>query len=85
MRPAHLVHPAEIEVSSMRAVYFNSYGGVEALQVGELPTPVPGPGQVLVKVAACGLNRLDLIVRSGSAPVKLEFPHVPGLRSRGGG
>ncbi len=67
----------------MRAVYFNSYGGVETLQVGELPTPAPGPGQVLIKVTACGLNRLDLIVRSGSAPVKLKFPHVPGSEVAG--
>jgi NADPH:quinone reductase-like Zn-dependent oxidoreductase len=77
------VQPAEFEVSNMRAVYFNSYGGVETLEVGELPTPAPGPGQVLVKVTACGLNRLDLIVRSGSAPVKLKFPHVPGSEVAG--
>ena len=67
----------------MRAVYFNSYGGVENLQVGELPTPVPGPDQVLVRVKACGLNRLDLLLRSGSVPAKVTFPHIPGSEVAG--
>jgi NADPH2:quinone reductase len=42
-------------------------GGPEALQVDELPTPEPGPGQVLVRVAAAGVNFIDIYHRSGQS------------------
>jgi putative PIG3 family NAD(P)H quinone oxidoreductase len=49
----------------MRAVIAAEPGGPEVLSVAELPTPVPGPGEVVLDVAAAGLNRADLLQRRG--------------------
>ena len=57
---------------TMRAVVLTAHGGLERLEYREdWPTPVPGPGEVLVAVAACGLNNFDINVRTGwySKPV----------------
>ena len=62
----------------MRAVTYREHGGLEVIEVGELPTLEPGPGQVRVKVAACAMNHLDVWVRRGIPGVKLEMPHIPG-------
>ena len=45
----------------MRAVIADGVGGPEVLSVGELPDPEPGPGEVVLAVAAAGLNRADLL------------------------
>lgn len=62
----------------MRAVVIHQPGAPEALQLADLPEPQPGPGQALVAVRACALNRLDLWVRAGLPGLKLRFPHVLG-------
>jgi NADPH2:quinone reductase len=62
----------------MRAAYIEQTGPPEAIQVGELPRPNAGPGQVLVKVAATSLNPIDLYVRSGFIPMPLSFPYIIG-------
>jgi putative PIG3 family NAD(P)H quinone oxidoreductase len=49
----------------MRAVVVNEPGGVDALEVVERPDPVPGPGEVLIRVRAAGVNRPDLLQRQG--------------------
>ena len=49
----------------MRAVVLESVGGPEALQVRDVPMPDPGPGQVLVKVLAAGVNYIDVYHRTG--------------------
>jgi NADPH:quinone reductase-like Zn-dependent oxidoreductase len=67
----------------MKAVFFTAHGGNDVLTVGERPDPTPGPGEVLVRVEAAALNRLDLFVRDGIPGVPVEFPHVPG--ADGGG
>lgn len=56
----------------MRAVTTAGAGGPEVLGIGEVPTPEPGPDQVLVRVRAAALNQADLLQRSG------EFPAPPG-------
>jgi NADPH:quinone reductase-like Zn-dependent oxidoreductase len=48
-----------------RAVRFDHYGGLEVLQVVEVPRPAPGPGQVLVKVKAAGINPGEISIRKG--------------------
>ena len=63
---------------TMRAVFFREHGGVEKLEYGYLPKPVPGPGEVLVRVKACALNRLDLWTRQGMPGVKINLPHILG-------
>src|SRR5947208_3059423 len=62
----------------MRAAYIESTGPVESIRVGDLPTPEPGPGEVLVKVGATALNPIDLYVRSGLVAMPLSFPYIIG-------
>jgi NADPH:quinone reductase-like Zn-dependent oxidoreductase len=50
----------------MKAVRFDEYGGVDVLTVAEVPLPEPGPGQVLVKVKAAGINPGEAKIRDGS-------------------
>jgi len=50
----------------MRAVRVAAFGGPERLELAELPVPEPEPGEVLVEVEAAGVNRLDVLTRSGS-------------------
>lgn len=60
----------------MRAAYIEATGGPEVIQVGELPNPEPGPGQVLVRVRAVSLNPINLYIRSGMVAMPLKFPYV---------
>lgn len=62
----------------MRAAYIEQTGPPEVIQVGDLPRPKPGPGQVLVRVGAAALNPIDLYVRSGMIAMPLSFPYVIG-------
>ena len=48
------------------------------IKVGELPRPVPGPGQVLLRVHAVALNPIDLYIRSGLVAMPLSFPYIIG-------
>ncbi len=68
--------------TSMRAVVLDAPGPPEALQVREIPVPVPGPGQVLIEVKAFGLNRSELHTRLGLAE-GVEFPRVLGIEATG--
>ena len=65
----------------MRAIQAREAGGPDVLELVELPDPTPGPGQVLVKVAAAGVNFIDTYRRSGIYPV--PFPHVVGSEGAG--
>jgi NADPH:quinone reductase-like Zn-dependent oxidoreductase len=67
----------------MRAVFIESHGGPEAVRVGDLPDPVPGPGEVRVRVVAAALNHLDVWVLRGIPGVDFSFPHVPGADGAG--
>ena len=65
----------------MRAIQAREAGGPEVLELVELPDPTPGPGQVLVKVAAAGVNFIDTYRRGGVYP--MPFPHVVGSEGAG--
>ncbi|KQV74690.1 NADPH:quinone oxidoreductase [Aeromicrobium sp. Root344] len=67
----------------MRAVIAPNPGGVEALEVVDLPKPEPGPGEVLIRVAAAGLNRSDLLQRQGLYPPPAGVTDVLGLECSG--
>lgn len=67
----------------MKAVLFHSHGGPEVLEYTDFPTPEPGEGQVLVKVEAAALNRVDLWTRNGWSGIKLEYPHISGSDGAG--
>jgi NADPH:quinone reductase-like Zn-dependent oxidoreductase len=67
----------------MKAVLFYNHGGPEVLELGDFPTPKPGPGEVLIKIEAAALNRMDLWVRNGWPGLRLEYPHIPGADGAG--
>ncbi len=62
----------------MRAITLHEHGDASVLKLETVPDPVAGPGQVLVRVHACALNRLDVWVRGGLPNLKLEYPHILG-------
>jgi NADPH2:quinone reductase len=57
----------------MKAVYIEQHGGADVLISGDLATPIPGPGEVLVRVAASGVNFIDTYHRAGLYKVALPF------------
>jgi len=67
----------------MRAIEIASPGGPEQLQLASHPTPQPGPGEVLVKVAAAGVNRPDILQRMGVYPPPPGASDIPGLEISG--
>lgn len=69
---------------TMRAVVITEPGGPEVLEVRTVPRPQPGAGEVLVKVAASGVNRADLLQRMGRYPAPEGWPQdIPGLEFSG--
>src|SRR6478672_8276469 len=68
--------------ATMRAVVLDAPGPPEALTIRTLPVPVPGPGWVLVRVNAFGLNRSELHTRLGLAQ-DVTFPRVLGIEATG--
>jgi NADPH2:quinone reductase len=68
----------------MRAVIGSQHGGPEVLQIGEVTPPEPGPGQLLVDVAAAGVNYMDIYQREGRPPyASAALPYVPGAEGAG--
>ncbi|MFQ5893028.1 MAG: alcohol dehydrogenase catalytic domain-containing protein [Nitrospinota bacterium] len=67
----------------MRALYFDHFGDVEVLQVGEQPTPTPGPGEALVRVRYAGINFGDTLLFQGLFDPGLPLPHINGVESVG--
>ncbi|MEZ5935424.1 MAG: zinc-binding dehydrogenase [Alphaproteobacteria bacterium] len=62
----------------MKAAVFRAFGPPEVLRLDEVPEPRPGEGQVLIKVLAAGVNRLDHYIREGAITTDLPLPHVLG-------
>ena len=67
----------------MRAVVITEPGGPEVLQWEEVPDPELGPGEVLIDVAAAGVNRADLLQRQGHYPPPPGASHYPGMEVSG--
>jgi NADPH:quinone reductase-like Zn-dependent oxidoreductase len=63
----------------VKAVVFHEFGGLDVLQLEEMADPQPGPGEVLLDVAACALNHLDVDIREGVSRFPVEPPFVLGL------
>ncbi|MGY1771438.1 zinc-binding dehydrogenase [Blastococcus sp. SYSU D00813] len=64
----------------MKSISYGVHGDAGVLEVTESDVPEPGPGEVLVEVAACGLNHLDVLQRRGPALIPgFELPHVAGM------
>jgi len=67
----------------MKAIQVHQFGGPEVLELHEIPTPKPGPGQILVRVHAAGVNPYDTYMRSGGYAIKPQLPYTPGSDAAG--
>ena len=67
----------------MRAVRVNAFGDVDQLEIVELPDPEPQPGQVRIRVEACGFNYADVMQRAGLYPGGPKPPFISGLEAAG--
>ena len=65
----------------MKAIQIHQTGGPEVLQLAELPIPEPGPGQVLIRIEATGVNFIEIYFRKGT--YKSSMPLVPGSEAAG--
>lgn len=61
----------------MRAAYIEEFGGNEVIRIGERPRPVPGRGEVQIRVRAAAVNPRDWMVRSGTYPFRFTLPGFP--------
>jgi NADPH:quinone reductase-like Zn-dependent oxidoreductase len=67
----------------MKAVLFRKHGDADVLEYTDFPTPQPGPGEVLIRLRAAALNRMDITVRKGWPGLKLDLPHINGADGAG--
>lgn len=67
----------------MKAIQIEKTGGPEVLRLVEVPTPVPGPGQALVKAHTIGVNMPEVLVRKGSYAWMPPLPVIPGIEMSG--
>ncbi len=67
----------------MKAIQVHQFGGPEVLALADIPTPKPGPGEVLVHVRAAGVNPYDTYMRAGTYAVKPPLPYTPGSDAAG--
>ena len=62
----------------MKAAYINQVGGPENIIYGDLPEPEPDANQYLIKVNAVDVNPVDIYIRNGTVPTKMNFPYILG-------
>ncbi|MFD1715066.1 NADP-dependent oxidoreductase [Amnibacterium flavum] len=62
----------------MKAVQFHEFGGADVLRYDEVEKPVPAEGQVRIRVAGSAFNPADNGIRSGTLPIPVALPHIPG-------
>ncbi len=67
----------------MKAIRVKEFGGPEVLRLEEVPDPQPGPGQVVVRIKAAGVNPVDTYIRAGIYPRKPPLPYTPGTDGAG--
>jgi NADPH2:quinone reductase len=67
-----------LEESAMKAILVREFGAPEVMKLEDVPTPKPGPGQVLVKIRAAGVNPYDTYMRAGVYAIKPPLPYTPG-------
>lgn len=68
----------ELKGQTMKAVRVHKFGGPDALMIDELPIPSPGPGELLVRVAAAGVGPWDALIREGKSKVSPPPPLILG-------
>ncbi len=67
----------------MKAIEISAYGAPDVLHLAERPVPVPGAGELLIRVSASGVNRPDVLQRTGNYPVPAGASDIPGLEVAG--
>jgi len=67
----------------MKAIRVHKFGGPEVMQIEEVPTPKPAPGQILVKIHAAGVNPADTYARTGNYAILPQLPYTPGTDGAG--
>ncbi len=67
----------------MKAIRVHKFGGPEVLQLDDVPDPKPGPGQVLVRIRAAGVNPVDTYIRMGTYTMTPALPYIPGADAAG--
>jgi NADPH:quinone reductase len=67
----------------MRAIRVHEFGGPEVMRLEQVPDPPPGPGEVVVRIHAAGVNPVDTYVRAGWYPAKPSLPYTPGIDAAG--
>ena len=67
----------------MKAIQVKEPGAPDVMRIAEVPDPRPGPGQVVVRVRAAGVNPVDTYIRSGAYPLKVGLPYTPGIDGAG--
>jgi len=67
----------------MKAIRVHEFGGPDVMQLEEVPDLVAGPGQVVVRVNAVGVNPVDAYIRSGQYPLRPSLPYTPGMDAAG--
>jgi NADPH:quinone reductase len=67
----------------MRVISLSAFGGADALKIGEAERPEPGEGEVLIRVAAAGINRADLLQRQGHYPPPVGASEILGMEISG--
>src|SRR4051794_15284629 len=67
----------------MKALVATAYGPPESLSLVDLPSPAPGPGQIAIRVACCGVNFPDALIIEGKYQLKPPLPFAPGCEVAG--
>ena len=67
----------------MKAIEISAYGLPDVLRLAERPLPVAGAGEILIRVSASGINRPDVLQRTGNYPVPPGVTDIPGLEVAG--
>jgi len=67
----------------VKAIRVRQFGGPEVMRLEEVPDLRPGPGQVVVRVRAAGVNPVDTYIRSGTYAIKPALPYTPGMDAAG--
>ncbi len=67
----------------MKTIRVHQFGGPEQLKLEEVPDPKPGPGQLLVRIHAAGVNPVETYIRTGTYALKPNLPYTPGADGAG--
>ena len=65
-------------IARMKAIVVKEFGAPDVMKLEDVPDPAPGPGQVLIRVHAVGVNPVETYIRAGTYARKPNLPYIPG-------